>query len=107
MQMKAYVRDSNAMTNLDYYRIDTTILAKLLALYFPNYPPCKKDLDALVSELNEQNCRLTHIVEACQRVLPLLSIPGSAVETEFKRYSVERQLTQNDALRLVLRVNRG
>ncbi|AFM24593.1 hypothetical protein [Desulfomonile tiedjei] len=94
------------MTNLYYHHIDAAILGKLLALYFPNYPPCKEDLDALVSELNDQNCRLTHIVDACQRILPLLSIPGSAVEVEFKKLAAEGRLNQNDALRLVLELQK-
>jgi hypothetical protein len=90
------------MTNIYHHHIDATILGELLALYFPNYPSCKEDLDALVSELNEQNYNLTHIVDACQRILPLLSVPGSAVETEFKKLASKRKLTQDNALRLVM-----
>ncbi len=85
--------------------VDSNILRKLLALYFTPRSIDESELKDLIADLERQRVSPLDIVQSCETILPALSSPENIASKMFGQSLASNQLSQCEALRLVLKLN--
>jgi hypothetical protein len=85
--------------------VDSKMLRKLLALYFAPRSIDESELKNLIADLKRHRVSPMDIVESCETILPALASPENVISKMLGQSSVSDQLSQCEALRVVLKLN--
>ena len=86
--------------------VDSKMLRKLLALYFAPRSIDESELKNLIEDLKRDRVSPMDIVDSCETILPALASHENVISKMLGQSLASNQLSQCEALRLVLKLHR-